>query len=347
MRGPRLVHPGGRARVLTARARSSSCSRRSSTSSSCGTSPRWRSCSSTPAAATVQPVEPRVLIEGEVARIVLPGDPATKLRTMQGRIAFVTGGASGIGKALSGALVARGASVVVADINASSAAAVAHELDGRGPGSATSVSLDVADAKGFERALGEVHEQHGRLDLLFNNAGIGIGGPVEELELAHWERTLDVNLRGVVHGVRRRLPVDGQTALRAHRQHRLARGSACRFPFGVPYAMTKHAVVGLSVSLRSEARAHGVRVSAGCPGVIDTADSRLRRPVRPAANQARRPRPRDVPTREPRTGLPARALGRGRAPRRRPESGDHRRTGPRAGDMARQPDLPAAGRPHR
>ena len=188
---------------------------------------------------------------------------------MQGRIAFVTGGASGIGKALSGALVARGASVVVADINASSAAAVAHELDGRGPGSATSVSLDVADAKGFERALGEVHDRHGRLDLLFNNAGIGIGGPVEELELAHWERTLDVNLRGVVHGVVAAYPLMVKQRF-GHIVNTASLAGLVPFPFGVPYAMTKHAVVGLSVSLRSEARAHGVRVSAVCPGVIDT-----------------------------------------------------------------------------
>jgi NAD(P)-dependent dehydrogenase (short-subunit alcohol dehydrogenase family) len=188
---------------------------------------------------------------------------------MQGRMAFVTGGASGIGKALSGALVARGASVVIADINASSAAAVARELDELGPGSATSVSLDVADAKGFERAVGEVHEQHGRLDLLFNNAGIGIGGPVEELGLEHWERTLDVNLRGVVHGVVAAYPLMVKQGF-GHIVNTASLAGLLPFPFGVPYGMTKHAVVGLSVSLRGEARAHGVRVSAVCPGVIDT-----------------------------------------------------------------------------
>ncbi len=188
---------------------------------------------------------------------------------MQGRIAFVTGGASGIGKGLCGALVARGASVVVADINASRAAAVARELDQRGPGSARSVSLDVADAGGFEHAIGEVHAQHGLLDLLFNNAGIGIGGPVEELGLAHWERTLDVNLRGVVHGVVAAYPLMVKQGF-GHIVNTASLAGLVPFPFGVPYAMTKHAVVGLSVSLRGEARAHGVRVSAVCPGVIDT-----------------------------------------------------------------------------
>jgi NAD(P)-dependent dehydrogenase (short-subunit alcohol dehydrogenase family) len=188
---------------------------------------------------------------------------------VQDRVAFVTGGASGIGKALSGALVARGATVIIADINASGAAAVARELSDRGPGSATSLSLDVADASGFEHALGGVHDEHGHLDLLFNNAGIGVGGPVEELTLAHWERTLDVNLRGVVHGVIAAYPLMVKQGF-GHIVNTASLAGLLPFPLGVPYAMTKHAVVGLSVSLRNEARTHGVRVSAVCPGVIDT-----------------------------------------------------------------------------
>jgi NAD(P)-dependent dehydrogenase (short-subunit alcohol dehydrogenase family) len=188
---------------------------------------------------------------------------------MHGRVAFVTGGASGIGRALCGALVGRGASVVVADINGSAAAAVARELTERGPGSASSVALDVADARGFQQAVDEVHAQQGRLDLAFNNAGIGVGGPTEELSLAHWERTLDVNLRGVVHGVRAAYPLMIEQGF-GHIVNTASLAGLTPFPFGVAYAMTKHAVVGLSVSLRVEARAHGVRVSAVCPGVIDT-----------------------------------------------------------------------------
>jgi NAD(P)-dependent dehydrogenase (short-subunit alcohol dehydrogenase family) len=188
---------------------------------------------------------------------------------MRGQVAFVTGGASGIGRELSGALVARGATVVVADINASGAAAVAGALDARGPGSASSVYLDVADALGFEQAVSAVHGERGRLDLLFNNAGIGVGGMVEELSLAHWERTLDVNLRGVIHGVRAAYPL----MLAQRSGHIVNTGSLAGllpFPMGTPYAATKHAVVGLSLSLRVEAQAHGVRVSVICPGVIDT-----------------------------------------------------------------------------
>ena len=188
---------------------------------------------------------------------------------MHGRVAFVTGGASGIGKALCGVLVARGANVVVADINASGAAGVARELSDRRPRSATSLGLDVADARGFGEAVGAVHAERGRLDLLFNNAGIGVGGPVEELTFAHWERAVDVNLRGVVHGVRAAYPLMIEQRF-GHIVNTASLAGLLPFPLGVPYAMTKHAVVGLSVSLRAEARRHGVGVSAVCPGVIDT-----------------------------------------------------------------------------
>jgi NAD(P)-dependent dehydrogenase (short-subunit alcohol dehydrogenase family) len=114
-----------------------------------------------------------------------------------------------------------------------------------------------------------VHAERGRLDLAFNNAGIGVGGPTEELSLEHWERTLDVNLRGVVHGVRAAYPLMIEQGS-GHIVNTASLAGLTPFPLGVPYAMTKHAVVGLSVSLRVEARTHGVGVSAVCPGVIDT-----------------------------------------------------------------------------
>jgi NAD(P)-dependent dehydrogenase (short-subunit alcohol dehydrogenase family) len=159
--------------------------------------------------------------------------------------------------------------VSVADINGSRARAVAQELDASGPGSATAVTLDVSDALGFVQAVGEVHARERRLDLLFNNAGIGIAGPVEELSLGHWERTIDVNLRGVVHGVRAAYPLMLEQGA-GHIVNTASLAGLLPFPLGTPYAMTKHAVIGLTLSLRAEAKARGVRASAVCPGVIDT-----------------------------------------------------------------------------
>jgi NAD(P)-dependent dehydrogenase (short-subunit alcohol dehydrogenase family) len=159
--------------------------------------------------------------------------------------------------------------VLVADINASGAAAVAGELDAGGPGSASSVGLDVADPAAFDEVVRNLHADGGRLDLLFNNAGIAIGGPVEELTMAHWERTIDVNLRGVLHGVRAAYPLMLEQGF-GHIVNTASIAGLLAFPFGTPYAMTKHAVVGLSLSLRAEAAGRGVRVSVVCPGVIDT-----------------------------------------------------------------------------
>jgi NAD(P)-dependent dehydrogenase (short-subunit alcohol dehydrogenase family) len=124
-----------------------------------------------------------------------------------GKIAIITGGASGIGFALGRALVRRRAEVVLADVDGEGVARAAHALTAHGPGTAEGVELDVADAAAVHAVVQGTHERHGRLDLLFNNAGIGVGGEPEELSLAHWERAVDVNLRGVLHGCHAAYPL--------------------------------------------------------------------------------------------------------------------------------------------
>lgn len=184
-------------------------------------------------------------------------------------MAVVTGGASGIGAALARALAARGDTVAVADIDGTAAAAVAKALSTAGPGSAYGVQVDVRDPDAVRALVTGARDRHGRLDLLVNNAGIGLGGELEELSLAHWERAIDVNLRGVVHGVQAAYPI-----MLAQGHGKIANTASLAglvpAPLLVPYAMTKHAVVGLSLSLRAEAARRGVQVSAICPGVTDT-----------------------------------------------------------------------------
>jgi NAD(P)-dependent dehydrogenase (short-subunit alcohol dehydrogenase family) len=185
------------------------------------------------------------------------------------RVAIVTGGASGIGRALSAALVARGDRVVLADLDGAAAEDVAERLRAGGPGTATAAAVDVRDAGAVTALVTGTAERHGRLDLLFNNAGLGIGGPTEELSPAHWDRTLDVNLRGVLHGVQAAYPL----MLRQGHGHIVNTASLAGLlpmPGSAPYATTKWAVVGLSLSLRAEGAARGVRVSVVCPGGVDT-----------------------------------------------------------------------------
>ena len=186
-----------------------------------------------------------------------------------GRTAIVTGGGSGIGRALGAELAARGATVVLADVDLAAAAAAAAEIGPRSPGSVTAAELDVRDADAVADLVERVASDHVRLDYLFNNAGVAVGGDTAQLSVAHWDRVIDVNLRGVVHGVAAAYP----RMVRQGSGHIVNTASLAGLfpsPTLVPYAATKHAVVGLSISLRAEAACNGVRVTALCPGFVDT-----------------------------------------------------------------------------
>jgi NAD(P)-dependent dehydrogenase (short-subunit alcohol dehydrogenase family) len=184
-------------------------------------------------------------------------------------IAIVTGGASGIGRAIATSLVARGDTVVVTDINAEGAAQVADKLNTLGSGKAVSAPLDVTDAGAVADLYQGVKADHGRLDLVFNNAGIAVGGLAEELTLDHWNRAIDINLKGVVHGVHAAYPIMLEQG-RGHIVNTASLAGLVPMPIGIPYTATKHAVVGLSLGLRAEAAGRGVKVSVVCPSFVDT-----------------------------------------------------------------------------
>jgi NAD(P)-dependent dehydrogenase (short-subunit alcohol dehydrogenase family) len=184
-----------------------------------------------------------------------------------GQVAIVTGGGSGIGAALVRALTARGATVVIADIDEVGAKSVTDSVRAAGGAVSTAV-LDVRDSAAVADLVNQTAAEHGSLDLMFNNAGIAVGGLVEELTLDHWDQVLDVNVRGVVHGVHAAYPL----MLRQGHGHIVNNGLAGWLvpgPSLAPYAAAKHAV-GLSLSLRAEGASRGVRVSAVCPGFVDT-----------------------------------------------------------------------------
>lgn len=179
--------------------------------------------------------------------------------------AFVTGAGSGIGKALALELSKRGARVWATDMNGAAAEATAAAC---GP-HARARALDVRDAAAVREQIAEAAHESGRLDYLFNNAGIGIGGEVHELSAAHFDRVLDVNVRGVVHGVVAAYPLMVKQG-KGHIVNVASLAGLGPAPFLTPYAMSKHAVVGLSSSLRIEGAALGVRVSALCPAAVET-----------------------------------------------------------------------------
>jgi NAD(P)-dependent dehydrogenase (short-subunit alcohol dehydrogenase family) len=178
---------------------------------------------------------------------------------------LITGAASGIGLAVSKAVTQRGAAVWMTDIDAEGVEKAAAAVGGK----ARAVALDVRDAEAVRATVGRVVDEHGRIDYLFNNAGIGLGGEAHELTNAHYDRIIDINIRGVVHGINAAYPVMVKQRS-GHIVNTASMAGLVPAPLLVPYVMTKHAVVGLSLGLRVEAARHGVRVSALCPSAVET-----------------------------------------------------------------------------
>lgn len=186
-------------------------------------------------------------------------------RAFQPQVSIVTGGASGIGRAIAAELAARGSHVVIADLDGDRAEATARELGSR----VWAATLDVADGDAVGALVEETVAGRGRLDVMVNNAGVAVGGLLEELDERHWQRALDVNLRGVVNGVTAAYPV--MSAQRSgHILNTASLAGLVPAPAMLPYTTTKHAVVGLSTALRAEAAGRGVRVSVLCPAFVDT-----------------------------------------------------------------------------
>ncbi|OBA80512.1 short-chain dehydrogenase [Mycobacterium sp. 1164966.3] len=188
--------------------------------------------------------------------------------SVSGKIAFVTGGASGIGAALAAELTEGGAEVWIADRQLDAAQELAQRLNNAGA-KTHAIELDVRDYPSFERAAAEVVRQSGRIDYLFNNAGIGVGGEVDSYTLDDWNDVFDVNLHGVVHDIQAIYPIMiGQRS--GHIVNTASVAGLLASPGSASYTASKHAVVALSKALRLEAKRHGVQVSVLCPGAIRT-----------------------------------------------------------------------------
>ena len=194
------------------------------------------------------------------------------MRELRGRVAVVTGAASGIGRALAERFAAEGMSVVLADLEEEPLAAVCEAMRTAGA-DVLGVRTDVADAASVEALAGAAVTRFGAFHLICNNAGVGGHlGPSWETSLTDWRWVVDVNLFGVIHGIRTFVP-----ALVAQAEgHVVNTASAAAWraaPAMAPYAATKHAVLAISEALRAELRALGspVGVTTLCPGLTNSA----------------------------------------------------------------------------
>lgn len=206
--------------------------------------------------------------------------------TAQGRIVAVTGGAAGIGREIAGQLAGAGAHVAIGDRDETAAHRAAEQL----PGSAAGFALDVTSTDSFRTFLDAVEQQLGPIDVLVNNAGIMWVGRFDEEPEAAAQRQIDVNLHGVIRGVKLAAP-----AMRARgRGHVITIASATSKlppPGEATYAATKHAVHGYLSAVRAELRGSGVELSLVMPGVVDTDLA-----VATATGPVRRLLPADVAT---------------------------------------------------
>ncbi len=182
--------------------------------------------------------------------------------------AFITGGASGIGLALARKLGEQGARVIIVDCNEEVLQASHRALQQEGI-PIESALVDVTDRDAICASVEAFAHKHGRLDYIFNNAGVGIAGEVRDMTHADWRRVIDINLYGVIHGIEAAYPI----MLRQQHGHIVNTSSVAGLvplPGEAAYVASKYAVVGLSHTLRAEAAALGVKVSVVCPGVVRT-----------------------------------------------------------------------------
>jgi NAD(P)-dependent dehydrogenase (short-subunit alcohol dehydrogenase family) len=191
------------------------------------------------------------------------------MKKFKDSVAIVTGAASGIGRALGQELARRGAIVIMVDIQTELLKEAVGSITQAGH-KAEGVTLDVTD---FQAVMGLVENaavQHGRLDYIFNNAGIAVGGEVRDVSIDDWRDVLDVNLFGVVNGVAAAYPLMVDQGY-GHIINTASIEGLIPFPGTVSYVASKYGVVGLSNALRVEGADLGVNVSVVCPGYIKTA----------------------------------------------------------------------------
>jgi NAD(P)-dependent dehydrogenase (short-subunit alcohol dehydrogenase family) len=193
------------------------------------------------------------------------------VNNFRGRVAVVTGAASGIGLALTERFVAEGMKVVMADIEAGALATASERLR-RDGATVLPIRVDVSQAGDVERLADETYRAFGAAHVVCNNAGVAVIGAIHEHTLADWQWVINVNLWGVIHGVRVFLPRMLAGGDEGHFVNTASMAGLTTAPFMSVYDVTKHGVVALSESMYKELTLSGapIGVSVVCPGLIET-----------------------------------------------------------------------------
>jgi NAD(P)-dependent dehydrogenase (short-subunit alcohol dehydrogenase family) len=188
---------------------------------------------------------------------------------LSGRVAVVTGAASGIGRETGRALAQRGADLAICDVNEAGLGETAEQIRQLGRRVLQS-RVDVSNAEQMRGFAEQTYAELGRVDVLVNNAGIGLGGFFVEVPLEEWDTILGINLKGVIHGCYFFLPRMIEAAAGGHVVNIASMAGYVASPGMSAYTTTKFGVIGFSEALRAELAGCGIGVTAVCPGVINT-----------------------------------------------------------------------------
>ncbi len=191
------------------------------------------------------------------------------VRDLRGKTALVTGAASGIGRESALAFGRRGASLVICDVDEPALKETESQLQALGR-DVLARRVDVANPDEMRGFAEDTHARVGPVDILMNNAGVGLGAGFLETPLEDWDWILGINVRGVVHGCHYFVPPMVERGAGGHVVNVSSMAGYIPAEALSAYVTTKYAVLGLSESLRGELRRHGIGVTAICPGIIDT-----------------------------------------------------------------------------
>ena len=191
------------------------------------------------------------------------------MRDVAGKTAFITGGASGIGLAMARSFSAAGMKIVIADIEQAALDAVRNEFEASNAEFLT-LQVDVTDRADMEAAADATESRFGKVHVVCNNAGVVVGGPIDEMSYDDWDWILGVNVAGVVNGIRTfvdRLKTHGEGG---HFVNTASMAGHISIPGMSVYTASKFAVVGISETMRADLLPHNIGVSVLCPGMVDT-----------------------------------------------------------------------------
>jgi len=231
------------------------------------------------------------------------------MRDLSGKVAFITGGASGIGLAMAKAFGREGMAVMLADIEAQALGRAVDELRASQV-RAESVIADVASRDSLRAAALGTIAKFGKVHLVCNNAGVGAGGPIGTVAERDWNWVLDVNLLGVVHGLEIFTPLIESHGEGGHFVNTASIAGMLSPPGMEPYSATKFAVVAMSEGWAGQLSPHDIGVSILCPGFVKTRihESRRNRPAVYGPDE-RPAQPADAPPSPVLSGIPADAVG--------------------------------------